>query len=228
MSDPDPAATRNYRKAMMWGPSGLPEITRLPATFSLEPGWLVHRGAMLLGYLLFAAAAIVAPLIALFGDPYDAFDFATTIALPGLLFLVLLVAALWLPRRVTVTLTRQLVTVQTDRAGRRGEWTEPITAFAGLALRVKRTESEDDSSFSVGTTETTYYWIELVHPIPARTLILHFQKNGMAPLTRLEAYAKLLGREIVSTAGISRMTAAEATGFSKSFAETERKLGGQK
>ncbi|MBI3710675.1 MAG: hypothetical protein HY246_23770 [Proteobacteria bacterium] len=231
MSDPDPNGQRNFLKAVVLGfGDQFPVLTRLPASFELYPGWLPHLGAAIVGYLLFVLVLFLTLSLAFSDYPRDDFaEFLFTAALPSLGFLALVGASLWLPRRLGVALSRQIVTVQEDGLRGRREWSEPITAFAGLALRVRRTKTKaDKSSLKIGTTETTHYWIELVHPTAARTLILYYQKNGMAPLERIEDHAKLLGREIVDTGGIRRMTPEEAAAFTQSFAETERELGGRK
>ena len=83
-----------------------------------------------------------------------------------------------------------------------------IASFSGLAWRYYRTEEryelrsfQEKSEYRLRATpkESYFHWIELVHPDPDKTLILHMAQSEAGMRERLESYSRRLDRPILAS-----------------------------
>jgi len=175
-------------------------------TVMLERPWRRAR-AVVAGVFAFAVAALIFHAVqsgpsALAEDLWDS-------ALPLLAMVGFWALLTFGQKRLLARFGEGQVTVQEGgiRAPRR-RWTAPIASFSGLAWRYYRTEEryelrsfQEKSEYRLRATpkESYFHWIELVHPDPDKTLILHMAQSEAGMRERLESYSRRLDRPILAS-----------------------------
>jgi hypothetical protein len=159
---------------------------------------------------LFASLAVIFLAAVLIFGAFRSGSMGETIdAALAFLAAVALVAVLTLlPKRLIATFGERDVSVSEGgiRAPR-ASWTMPIASFSGLAWRrhdlIERNESfEMPEKTTVRRRAiplvTEFHWIELVHPDPAKTLVLSLHKSDARIAGRLKAYSQRLNLPILA------------------------------
>lgn len=189
---------------------------RLPARAELDPGAPVRLGLKVLYGTAAGLALLVGTGLALTWEAREAAEVAFGVALPAIVGGLGAWAHLRhrdVPRRFVLELTEAKVTVET--AAHR--WSLPVSTYRGVALRSwqvskavphghpsrhRRTQLE--RSMRLGD-DVTLWWVELVHPDPARTVVLWADREvGAAAdgLDRAERFAQRFRLPLLTTAGL--------------------------
>ena len=224
---PDTPTESEYRRAAQFA-GLLDELDpgRLPARVELDPGAPVRFGIRALYGTAAGLALMIGTGVALTWEEREAAEVAFGFALPTF------VAGLggWaqlrhrdVPRRLVLELTDAKVTVETST----GSWSLPVSTYAGLALRnwqVSRATPHGHPSRHGRTAlergmrigdDVTLWWAELVHPDPARTVVLWAGSEVGAASDgrdRAERFARRFGLPLLTTSGLQSIDDAAAAG----------------
>ena len=224
MTEPSTTEAQYRRAAPFNGLLDKLDPDRLPARVELDPGAPVRLGLKVL-YGTAAGLAVLAGVgLALTWEERDAAEVAFGFVPPAI------VAGLgaWahlrhrdVPRRFVLEVTASKVTVETlaDR------WSLPVSAYEGVALRrwqVSKASPRRHATVHQRTQlerrmrlgeDVTLWWVELVHPDPARTVVLWADREvGAAAegLDRAEHFAQRFRLPLLTTSGLRRMDDDEA------------------
>jgi len=207
---PSPASKRDAEKARFWADLEQPmDASRLPMAIQTDrpgqarrAGKRILQGAVALALLLWLAYRTV------WADaPLEEF----LLAVVGLPVLVALLGAaiLWAVRGHPDTMRLELSSHRVRYGLPPAQWEEPLSSYAGLALRrhlISDPSRRRSSGFSSGERaagmhqRVERWWIELVHEDPARTVVLWASDKPLDDgLERVDALAEALDLPVLTT-----------------------------
>jgi len=207
---PSPAARRDSEKARFWTDLDQPiDAARLPMVVQTDRPGQARRG----GRRILQGAAALALLIwgaygTIWADAPQEEFLLSVVGLPGLVALFG-GAILWAVRGYPDSLRLELSSRRVRFGIAQEQWEEPLSAYAGLALRrhlISDPSRKRSGGLSAGDRaagmhrRVERWWIELVHDNPARTVVLWASDKPFDDgLERVDALAEALGLPILTT-----------------------------
>jgi hypothetical protein len=191
---------------------GLREIRFEPGRVLVQVKTPVGVRRIIIGLALLLLAVGLYGLYAL--GPGWADDDRVDAALQTLTALAVLAGAWLLPQRMSITATPALIEVARETLTGTVRTSEPTKSFSGVRLHhsLQDTAKESPAATSIrlqryrhslhtGSQKIEYWWIEAIHPDPARTVFLHMVRGAHAPNDMLHKIATTLELDILPAAG---------------------------